>query len=119
MYNYFQMINIWRTLRSHPTINIPLALCDYRRLDLDKDTHMGEYRGITNSLLGYQISHNAQDALKVVLSESDTIRWNISLQNIRYETRFGAHSAFIKKYVLPKDVEQKNIEVRSLVFYDR
>jgi len=33
--------------------------------------------------------------------------------------QFGVHSAFINKHVLPKDVEQKNIEVRSLVFYDR
>ena len=62
MHNRFQMINIWRPLGPNPIMNIPLALCDYRSVDIDKDIHVAEFRGTPNSLSGYQISHNAHAA---------------------------------------------------------
>lgn len=32
----FQIINLWRPI-SHPALDYPLALCDYRSIDSDKD----------------------------------------------------------------------------------
>jgi hypothetical protein len=32
----FQIINLWRPI-SHPAFDTPLALCDYRSVDADKD----------------------------------------------------------------------------------
>ena len=122
MHNRFQVINIWRPLGPNPIMNIPLALCDYRSLDLDKDIHVVEYRGSPNSPSGYQISYNVQDAQRwYYLSQmrSDEMFVFKIFDSNPDVARFGAHCAFINKHVLPTDVEQKSIEVRCLVFYDR
>jgi hypothetical protein len=51
----FQIINLWRAI-SHPAVDWPLALCDYRSVDRENDTfpvaliypnHEGETLGVT------------------------------------------------------------------------
>jgi len=119
MQNRFQMINIWRPIGPHPILNIPLALCDYRSVDLDKDMHLIMYRGTPNSPSGYQVSHNGNDTQKwYYLSQmrSDEMFVFKIFDSKPDVAQFGVHSAFINKHALPTDVEQKSVEVRCLVF---
>ncbi len=62
MKNRFQIINVWRPLGPNPIMNMPLTICDYRSLDLDKDIHVSEARGTQVTAATYIISRNAQDA---------------------------------------------------------
>jgi hypothetical protein len=39
MQNRFQIINVWRPLGSNPIMNTPLAICDYRTIDLNNDLY--------------------------------------------------------------------------------
>ncbi|CAF0759964.1 unnamed protein product [Adineta steineri] len=122
MHRRFQMINIWRPIGPNPVMNIPLALCDYRSVDVDKDMHVVQHRGTPNSLSGYAVSHNAQGAQKwYYLSQmrSDEMFVFKIFDSKPDVAQFGAHAAFINKHVPPTNVEQKSIEVRCLVFYDQ
>jgi hypothetical protein len=122
MHNRLQMINIWRPVGPNPITNIPLALCDYRSVDVDKDMHVVQYRGTPNSLSGYQMSYNAQGIQKwYYLSQmrSDEMFVFKIFDSRPDVAQFGAHSAFVNKDALPMDVEQKSVEVRCLVFYDQ
>jgi hypothetical protein len=121
MQNRFQMLNIWRPVGPNPILNIPLALCDYRSVDLDKDMHVIVYRGTPNSPSGYQVSYNAKDTQKwYYLSQmrSDEMFVFKIYDSKPDVAAFGVHGAFINKHVLPTDIEQKSIELRCLAFYD-
>lgn len=122
MQNRFQLINIWRPLGPNPITEKPLAICDYSSIDIDNDVHPLEVRGSPNTGLAYTLSCKIPDSQ----------RWYY-LSNMRsdemfivkmYDSKpavaqFGFHTAFINEYVPPSNIEQKSIEMRSLVLYDQ
>ncbi len=64
MKNHFQIINVWRPLGPNPIVKNPLAICDYRSLDLVNDIHTADVRGTQATISLYVISHNIQPAQK-------------------------------------------------------
>ncbi len=122
MQNRFQLINVWRPLGPNPIINTPLAICDYRSIDLNNDIHVSENRGSQASVALYVISRNKQDAQKwYYLSQmrSDEMFVFKVFDSNPDVAQFGAHTAFKNESVPPTDVEQVSIEMRCLVFYDQ
>ena len=122
MQNRFQLINIWRPLGPNPIINMPLTICDYRSLDLVNDIHVSEHRGTQNSLSGYQVSHNAEDAQKwfyLSRMRSDEMFVFKIFDSNPDVAQFAAHTAFVNEDMPLTNAEQKSIEMRCLVFYDQ
>ncbi|CAF3508865.1 unnamed protein product [Rotaria sp. Silwood1] len=122
MQNRYQAINVWRPFGPNAIIDKPLAICDYRSIDVEKDVHLIELRGSINTSTAYTITRSTQDThvwyylsqmrsnemfiFKIFDSKSDV-------------AQFAFHTAFINENVLPSNVEQKSIELRCFVFYDQ
>ncbi|CAF0918250.1 unnamed protein product [Adineta steineri] len=121
MQKRFQIINVWRPVGPNPIINIPLTICDYRSLDIDKDIHRAETRGSSNSSTNYMISCNTQDAQRwcyLSYMRSDEMFIFKIFDSNPESAQFGAHTAFINEHASQTDVEQKSLEIRCLVLYD-
>jgi hypothetical protein len=122
MQNRFQIINVWRPLGPNPIMNTPLAMCDYRSLDLNNDIHLSEVRGSESTVSVYIISRNIKDAQRWCylskMQSDDMFVFKIFDSNPDV-AQFGAHTAFINEYAPTIDVEQCSIEMRCLVFYDQ
>lgn len=114
-------LNIWRPLSFNPIGDKPLAICDYRSIDAEKDIHPLEVRGSTNTSTARTISPSAQDAHQwYYLSEMESNEMFICTM---FDSKVdGAqctfHTAFINRNVPPLNVEQKSLEMRCLVLYD-
>ena len=121
MQKRFQIINVWRPLGPNSVVSTPLAICDYRSLNLDEDIHVSEIRGTAATISLYMISRNTQDAQRwYYLSQmrsDEMVILNIFDSN-HDVAQFGAHTAFTNEDVPPTDVEQHSIEVRCLFLYD-
>ncbi|CAF1497513.1 unnamed protein product [Adineta ricciae] len=120
MQNRFQIINVWRPLGSHPIRKIPLAICDYRSLDLNNDIHVSEVRGTVATVSIYTISHNSQNTQKwYYLSEMRSNEMFIFkiFDSKSDVAQFGAHTAFINENVPSTLIEQDSIEMRCLILY--
>lgn len=122
MQNRFQLVNVWRPLGPNPIMNIPLAMCDYRSLDLDNDTHVSNLLGSKTDGTLYLISHHSQNAQKwYYLSQmrSDEMLVFKNYDSNPNVAQFGAHAAFNNDNVPSNDVEQVSIEVRCLILFDQ
>lgn len=78
----FQIINIWRPIR-HLALDTPLALCDYRSVDVEKDAHptkliypdrIGEAYGIS-----YNPKHEWKYLRGMTPEEVTLIKWYVTL----------------------------------------
>lgn len=74
----FQIVNLWRPI-SHPAIDYPLAMCDYRSVDVEKDLipvaliysdHEGETFGVK-----FNPSHKWKYLREMQLDEVVLIKW--------------------------------------------
>lgn len=74
----FQIVNLWRPI-SHPAIDYPLALCDYRSVDVKNDLvpvtlvypdHEGETYGVK-----FNPSHRWKYKKEMNLDEVVLIKW--------------------------------------------
>jgi hypothetical protein len=121
MKNRYAVLNIWRPLGSNPITDKPLAICDYRSIDIEKDIHPLEVRRSSNISTARTISPNARDAHRwYYLSE---MRSNEMFVFKMFDSKIDVaqcafHTAFINKNVPPSSVDQKSIEMRCLVFYN-
>ena len=121
MKHRYAAFNIWRPLGSNPIVDKPLAICDYRSIDAEKDIHPLEVRGSTNTSTARTISPNVQDTHRwYYLSE---MRSNEMFIFKMFDSKVDvAHYAFntasINKDVLLSNMEQRSIEMRCLVSYD-
>jgi len=116
----FQIINLWRPI-SHPAIDYPLTLCDYRSVDPAEDfvpvaliypDHEGETLGVN-----YNPNHKWKFQKDMTPEEAVLIKCYDSLHdnNIAICT---PHTGF-KDKTAPKDAPlRESIELRALVFYD-
>ena len=120
--NRYQAINIWRPLGPNPITNKPLAICDYRSVDVDKDVHPLELRGSVNTSTAYTMSRNTHDAhIWYYLSEMRSNEMFIfkMFDSKSDVAQFAFHTAFINENVSGLNIEQKSIEMRCLIFYDK
>lgn len=119
--NRFQMINVWRPVGPHPITRNPLAICDYRSIDVDKDVKPMTTRLANGGITAYTLSHNANDAHKwYYLSHmrSDEMFVFKQFDSKADVAPQGFHTAVeIDSEPTPTE-EQLSLEMRALVFYD-
>ena len=121
MQNRFQVINVWRPLGPNAIMDKPLAVCDYRSLNLENDVHRLDVRGFYASSSGYVISHNAQDSQKWYYLSQMRSSEMFLIKNFDSKpdvAKFAAHTAFPTEHIPPSDDEHKSTKVRCLLFYD-
>ncbi|CAF1454456.1 unnamed protein product [Adineta steineri] len=121
MQHRFQVINVWRPLGSNPITHKPLAICDYRSIDVDKDVHSFDILGIGYTGAAYTISPNVKNTHTwYYLSQmrSDEMFVFKTFDNKPDVAQFAFHTAFTNGNEFTPNVEQKSLDIRCLVFYD-
>ncbi|KAF9218492.1 hypothetical protein BS17DRAFT_770688 [Gyrodon lividus] len=116
----FQIINLWRPI-AHPSIDYPLALCDYRMVDREKDLvpvaliypdREGETFGVK-----YNETHRWKYQREMGTDEVVLIKCYDSSKD-KDVAVFTPHTGF-RDPTAPKDAPlRESIELRALVFYD-
>ncbi|EAU87020.1 hypothetical protein CC1G_08491 [Coprinopsis cinerea okayama7 len=114
----FQIINLWRPI-SHAAWDWPLALCDYRSVDPEKDAlpvaliypdREGETYGIK-----YNPNHKWVYLRGMTPEELVLIKCFDSKEDV---ARFTPHTGFQDPATPPDAPLRESIELRALVFYD-
>ncbi|KAF9523595.1 hypothetical protein CPB83DRAFT_862589 [Crepidotus variabilis] len=116
----FQIINLWRPI-SHPAYDHPLALCDYRSVDPEKDIFPVEfvYPDKVGETLAVKYSENYKWKYLRGMTPDEIvlIKCADSVQDGSVSV-FTPHTAF-KDPSTPRDAPlRQSIELRTLVFYD-
>ncbi|THV02827.1 hypothetical protein K435DRAFT_716477 [Dendrothele bispora CBS 962.96] len=116
----FQIINLWRPI-SHPAYDWPLALCDYRSLDVKKDLvpvalvypdREGETLGVR-----YNPEHKWKYLKGMTPDEAVLIKCYDSKEDGSVSV-LTPHSAFEDPSTPEDALPRESIELRTLVFYD-
>jgi len=116
----YQIINLWRPIEA-PALDWPLALCDYRSVDLEKDTFpvariSPEGRGETmrvkyNENHKWMYLHGMTPEEIVLIKCADTIRdGSVAICT--------PHTGFSDPNTPDGAPLRQSIELRALVFYD-
>lgn len=134
----FQIINLWRPI-SHPALDWPLALCDYRSVDVEKDANPISlvYPDRRGEVYGFTANPNQKWKYfrGVTPDEAILIKWyvvfgfevgimRLTLVCSQDSIRDGSvavltpHTAFVDPTTPPDAPLRESIEVRALVFYD-
>ncbi|KAF8064042.1 hypothetical protein FPV67DRAFT_1451287 [Lyophyllum atratum] len=116
----FQIINLWRPI-SHPAIDWPLGLCDYRSVDPKRDAlpvalvypdREGETYGIVyNPNQRWKYFHGVTPEEAVLIKCFDSIEDGSV-------ARFTPHTGFEDPTTPEGAPLRESIELRALVFYD-
>ncbi|PPR01313.1 hypothetical protein CVT24_006346 [Panaeolus cyanescens] len=116
----FQIVNLWRPI-SHAAVDWPLALCDYRSVDVEKDTfpialvypdREGETLGVN-----YNPNHRWKYMYGMTPEEIVLIKCFDSVQDGSVAI-FTPHTGFEDPTTPAGTPLRESIEVRALVFYD-
>ncbi|KAJ7856703.1 hypothetical protein B0H14DRAFT_3085303 [Mycena olivaceomarginata] len=116
----FQIINLWRPI-SHPAVDWPLALCDFRSVDQQKDVlpvaliypdREGETYGVN-----YNSNQRWTYFSKVTPDELILIKCYDSVQDGSVAL-YTPHTAFADPATPEGTPPRESIELRALVFYD-
>ena len=116
-----QVINIWRPLGPNPITDEPLAICDYRSIDIERDVHQFTYHGLDKLYTAYTMSQNDQDAhLWYYMSRmrSDEMFIFKIFDSKPGVAQFAFHSAFKNGNGPTPKKEQRSLELRCLILYD-
>ncbi|KAF8876674.1 hypothetical protein BD779DRAFT_1677701 [Infundibulicybe gibba] len=116
----FQLINLWRPI-SHAAVDWPLGLCDYRSVDVEKDTFPVAlvYPDREGQTLGvkYNPNHRWKYFHAMTPDEIVLIKCFDSVQDGSV-ARLTPHTGF-KDPATPEGTPlRESIELRALVFYD-
>ncbi|KJA22550.1 hypothetical protein HYPSUDRAFT_40939 [Hypholoma sublateritium FD-334 SS-4] len=118
--NRFQIINLWRPIE-HPAYDWPLALCDYRSVDVEKDVfpvafvfpdREGQTFGVT-----YNENHKWKYLRGMTPEEFVLIKCFDSVQDGSVAV-FTPHTGFEDPTTPAEALPRRSIELRALVFYD-
>ncbi|GJJ11697.1 hypothetical protein Clacol_005933 [Clathrus columnatus] len=116
----FQIINLWRPI-NHPAIDYPLALCDYRSIDWDKDLVPTTLKFAHRIGETFSVKYNPQHKWKYQRGmRPDEVVFIKCFDSRMYGNTaiLTPHTAFIDP-TTPKDAPlRESIELRALVFYD-
>ncbi|KAG2363237.1 hypothetical protein BDR07DRAFT_950973 [Suillus spraguei] len=116
----FQIINLWRPI-SHPAEDWPLALCDFRSVDFEKELvpvaliypdREGETFGVK-----YNPNHQWKYLKAMTPEEFVLIKCSDSIQDGSV-ARLTPHTAFQDPNTPEGAPPRESIELRTLVFYD-
>jgi hypothetical protein len=116
----FQIINLWRPI-SHAAVDWPLAVCDFRSVDFEKDLvpvaliypdREGETFGVK-----YNPNHQWKYLKGMTPEEYILIKCSDSIQDGSV-ARLTPHSAFQDPNTPEGALPRESIELRALVFYD-
>ncbi|KAG6904655.1 hypothetical protein DXG01_008347 [Tephrocybe rancida] len=116
----FQIVNVWRPI-SHPALDWPLSLCDYRSVDVEKDTSPISlvYPDREGQILG--VKYNPNQKWKyfrgVTPEEAILIKIFDSVQDGSVAV-FTPHTAFADPTTPAGTPLRESIEIRALVFYN-
>ncbi|KIJ45782.1 hypothetical protein M422DRAFT_250573 [Sphaerobolus stellatus SS14] len=116
----YQIINLWRPI-SHPAFESPLAVCDYRSIDWDKDLTRTTLRYPDRDGETFTVNYNPNQKWKYLRGmtpeEALLIKCSDSITDGSV-ARLTPHTAFVDP-TTPKDAPlRESIELRTLVFYD-
>ncbi|KAF6752878.1 hypothetical protein DFP72DRAFT_903862 [Ephemerocybe angulata] len=116
----FQIINLWRPIQV-PALEWPLALCDYRSVDEEKDTLKVALRYPDREGETYGIKYNPNHKWKYLRGmtpeEAVLIKCFDSVQDGSVAV-FTPHTGFIDPSTPVDAPRRQSIELRALVFYD-
>ncbi|KAJ6551661.1 hypothetical protein B0H19DRAFT_1158498 [Mycena capillaripes] len=116
----FQIINLWRPI-SHPAVDWPLALCDYRSVDPQNDVLPIALRYPDREGETFGVKYNPNQKWTyftgVTPDELILIKCYDSLQNGSVAI-YTPHTAFSDPATPEGTPLRESIELRALVFYD-
>ncbi|KAF6758854.1 hypothetical protein DFP72DRAFT_886775 [Ephemerocybe angulata] len=116
----FQIINVWRPIQV-PALEWPLALCDYRSVDVENDTLpvalvFPDREGETLEVK-YNPNHKWKYLRGMTPEEAVIFKCFDSVQDGSVAV-FAAHTAFEDPSTPADAPVRQSIELRALVFYD-
>ncbi|GJJ11654.1 hypothetical protein Clacol_005890 [Clathrus columnatus] len=116
----FQIVNLWRPI-NHPAFDYPLALCDYRSVDWEKDLVPAEFRYPDRVGEAFYVNYNSQHKWKYQRGMRPDEVIFVKCFDSRDDGKTAIltpHTAFADP-TSPKDaLPRESIELRALVFYD-
>ncbi|KAG7087880.1 hypothetical protein E1B28_011928 [Marasmius oreades] len=116
----FQIINLWRPI-SHPALDWPLALCDFRSVDMKKDFVPVDlvYRDKVGETFGVQWNpkHEWKYLRGMTPEEVVLIKCYDSIDDGTVAA-LTPHTAFEDPTTPEGSPKRESIELRALVFYD-
>lgn len=116
----FQLVNLWRPIK-HTAMEWPIALCDYRSVDREKDAMPVALVYPDREGETYGIIHNPNDKWKhlkdMTTEEIVLIKCFDSIQDESVAV-FTPHTGFQDPTTPPGAPLRESIEVRALLFYD-
>ncbi|KAL0568339.1 hypothetical protein V5O48_013650 [Marasmius crinis-equi] len=116
----FQIINLWRPI-SHPAEDWPLAVCDFRSLNWEKDLLSSELRYPDKTGWTFSVKHNPEHKWKYVRGlkpeEIILIKCYDSIEDGSVAV-LTPHTAFDDPATPAGAPLRQSIELRALVFYD-
>ncbi|KAF5340246.1 hypothetical protein D9611_007794 [Ephemerocybe angulata] len=118
----FQIINMWRPIK-HAALEWPLALCDYRSLDVEKDLFplalIYPKRSGETYAVRYNPNHKWRYLRGMTPADFVLIKNSDNLQDAcGTVARLSPHTAFIDPTTPVDAPPRESIELRALVFYD-
>lgn len=134
-----QLLNLWRPI-SHAAFDWPLALCDYRSVDPEKDVFPVAliYPDRESETMGVRYNTNQRWMYHYGMTPEDIVlfKWYVDFPGIHpYGARtdvfvfsydsvqdgsvalYAPHSAFLDDHAPPGACLRESIEIRALVFY--
>ena len=77
----FQIVNMWRPI-SHPAVDWPLALCDYRSLDVDEDLMEVTLKFAKREGKNYSVKYNPKHhwVYKSAMDPKDFVLFKMSVR---------------------------------------
>ncbi|GJJ11643.1 hypothetical protein Clacol_005879 [Clathrus columnatus] len=116
----FQIINLWRPI-THVALDYPLALCDYRSIDWDRDLFATAIKFENRVGETFSVKYSPQHKWKYLRGMGTDEIVLIKCFDSRMDGKTAIltpHSAFVDP-TTPKDAPlRESIELRALVFYD-
>ncbi|GJJ11655.1 hypothetical protein Clacol_005891 [Clathrus columnatus] len=116
----FQIINLWRPI-NHPAFDSPLALCDYRSINWEKDLVPTDFKYPDRVGETFNVNYNPQHKWKYQRGMRPDEVVFIKCFDSRTDGKTAIltpHTAFVDP-TTPKDaLPRESIEIRTLVFYD-
>lgn len=122
MKNRVQVMNVWRPIGSNPITQKPLAICDYRSVNPDRDVHHYTVRGAKLHAAGYLMSRDPEDRHQwyYLNNMRPDEMYVFKMADTKLDVaRFACHTAFIKENESEPNVEEKSVELRCLILYDQ
>lgn len=116
-----QVMNVWRPIGANPITQKPLAICDYRSVNPDRDVHRYTVEGAKLHGAGYLMSRDPEDTHQwyyLSFMRPDEM-YAFKMADTKPDVaRFACHTAFIKENEPEPSMEEKSVELRCLILYD-